>query len=157
MGGKTLKFEVVSEDDGATPRLAWPRPRSSWIRREVRHGPLLLGVAIPHRVCTTAAAPWFSTVVLNPTVTQGGYPNGCSTHRCQRFADRRQRAYAANTMKLKKVGVVDDRTAFGQGAAEEFAKEAQKLGLTIVGREFTNDKTTDFMAGILTSLKGKTA
>ena len=28
--------------------------------------------------------------------------------------------------------VIDDRTAFGQGVAEEFAKEAQKLGLTIV-------------------------
>jgi len=62
--------------------------------------------------------------------------------------------YAANVLKVKKVGVIDDRTAFGQGLADEFAKEAQKLGLTVVGREFTTDKATDFMA-ILTNMKAK--
>lgn len=63
-------------------------------------------------------------------------------------------AYATNMMKAKKAGVIDDRTAFGHGVAVEFAKEAKKLGLNIVGREFTNDKPSDFMT-ILTKLKSK--
>ncbi len=62
--------------------------------------------------------------------------------------------YAANVMKVTNVAVIDDRTAFGQGVAEEFTKEAKKLGLTVVGQEFTTDKSTDFLA-ILTSLKAK--
>lgn len=48
-------------------------------------------------------------------------------------------AYAANVLKAKKVGVIDDRNV-GQGLADEFAKEAQKLGMTVAGREFTTTR-----------------
>jgi branched-chain amino acid transport system substrate-binding protein len=54
----------------------------------------------------------------------------------------------------KKIAIIDDRTAYGQGLADEFEKAAKAAGGTIVGREFTNDKATDFRA-ILTSIKGK--
>ena len=49
--------------------------------------------------------------------------------------------------------MIDDRTAYGQGVAEEFEKAAKAAGGTIVGHEFTTDKSTDFNA-ILTKLKG---
>ena len=62
--------------------------------------------------------------------------------------------YAAQVLKVKQVAVIDDRTAFGQGVADQFTKEAKKQGLTVVGQEFTTDKSTDFLS-ILTSLKGK--
>jgi ABC-type branched-subunit amino acid transport system substrate-binding protein len=62
--------------------------------------------------------------------------------------------YAFNSLKAKTAGVIDDRTAFGQGLAEEFVKEAKVLGLTIVGQEYTTDKSTDFNA-ILTTMKSK--
>lgn len=48
--------------------------------------------------------------------------------------------------------MIDDRTAYGQGVAEEFEKSAKAAGATIVGHEFTTDKSTDFNA-ILTKLK----
>ena len=48
--------------------------------------------------------------------------------------------------------MIDDRTAYGQGVAEEFEKAAKAAGATIVGHEFTTDKSTDFNA-ILTKLK----
>jgi ABC-type branched-subunit amino acid transport system substrate-binding protein len=64
--------------------------------------------------------------------------------------------YAAKELKLKNVAVIDDRTAFGQGVAEEFKKQARASGLNVVGHEFTNDKASDFTA-ILTSLKSKKA
>ena len=34
--------------------------------------------------------------------------------------------YAAKELKVKNVGVIDDRTAFGQGIAMEFKRQAQK-------------------------------
>ncbi|MGE8357225.1 MAG: branched-chain amino acid ABC transporter substrate-binding protein, partial [Microvirgula sp.] len=52
-----------------------------------------------------------------------------------------------------KLAIIDDRTAYGQGLADEFEKAAKALGADIVKREFTNDKATDFTA-ILTSIKG---
>jgi len=60
--------------------------------------------------------------------------------------------YAANKLKVKKVAIIDDRTAYGQGLADEFEKTAKASGLEIVKREFTNDKETDFNS-ILTSIK----
>lgn len=62
--------------------------------------------------------------------------------------------YAVDELKVKSIAVIDDRTAYGQGVADEFQKAAKAAGATIVGREFTTDKATDFNA-ILTSLKGK--
>jgi branched-chain amino acid transport system substrate-binding protein len=62
--------------------------------------------------------------------------------------------YAVETLKAKNVAVIDDRTAYGQGVADEFEKGVAAAGGTVVGREFTNDKATDFNA-ILTTLKAK--
>ena len=155
VGGKTLKFEVVSEDDQCDAR-AGVAVAQKLVDQGVKYvmGPYCSGVAIPASRVYDGGGAMLSTVGTNPKVTQGGYKNLFRIVASDSQIGGNMAAYAANTMKLKKVGVVDDRTAFGQGVAEEFAKEAQKLGLTIVGREFTNDKATDFMA-ILTSLKGK--
>ncbi|MDH4285273.1 MAG: branched-chain amino acid ABC transporter substrate-binding protein, partial [Gallionellaceae bacterium] len=54
----------------------------------------------------------------------------------------------------KKIAVIDDRTAYGQGLADEFVKSAQSNGAEIVAREYTTDKAVDFTA-VLTSIKGK--
>jgi branched-chain amino acid transport system substrate-binding protein len=61
--------------------------------------------------------------------------------------------YAVKELKGKSIGVIDDRTAYGQGVADEFIKGVQAAGGNVVKREFTNDKATDFSA-ILTTLKG---
>jgi branched-chain amino acid transport system substrate-binding protein len=62
--------------------------------------------------------------------------------------------YAVTQLKGKSIAVIDDRTAYGQGVADEFEKGVKAAGGATVGREFTNDKATDFTA-ILTSLKAK--
>jgi branched-chain amino acid transport system substrate-binding protein len=62
--------------------------------------------------------------------------------------------YAVKELKGKSIAVIDDRTAYGQGVADEFEKGVKAAGGKTVGREFTNDKATDFTA-ILTSLKAK--
>ena len=62
--------------------------------------------------------------------------------------------YAVNELKGKTIAVIDDRTAYGQGVAEEFEKAVKAAGGNVVAHEFTTDKATDFMP-ILTTLKGK--
>ena len=62
--------------------------------------------------------------------------------------------YAVAKLKAKKVAIIDDRTAYGQGLADEFEKAAKAGGAAIVGREYTSDKSTDFRA-ILTNVKAR--
>jgi branched-chain amino acid transport system substrate-binding protein len=54
----------------------------------------------------------------------------------------------------KKIAIIDDRTAYGQGLADEVEKAAKAAGEDVVAREYTTDRATDFMA-ILTSIKSK--
>ena len=54
----------------------------------------------------------------------------------------------------KRVAIIDDRTAYGQGLADEVEKAVKASGGTVIAREYTNDRATDFTA-ILTSIKGK--
>jgi branched-chain amino acid transport system substrate-binding protein len=63
-------------------------------------------------------------------------------------------AYAAKELKIKNVGVIDDRTAFGQGIADRIQAPGAGLRPEVAGHEFTNDKASDF-AAILTAFRAK--
>jgi len=155
VGGKTLKFEVISEDDQCDARTG-VAVAQKLVDEGVQYvmGPYCSGVAIPASRVYDGGGVLVSTVGTNPKVTQGGYKGVFRIIASDSQIGGSMAAYAANVLKVKKVGVIDDRTAFGQGVAEEFAKSAKELGLTVVDREYTNDKATDFMA-ILTNLKAK--
>ena len=62
--------------------------------------------------------------------------------------------YAVGELGARRIAVIDDRSAYGQGVADEFIKgvEAGVPGLKIVGREFTTAKASDFGA-ILTRIR----
>ena len=155
VGGKQLRFELQSEDDAGDPKQG-VTVAQKLVDGGIKFvlGPYNSGVAIPASRVYNDAGVLMSTVGTNPKITQGGYKNLFRIVASDEKAGSNMAGYAANVLKVKKVGVIDDRTAFGQGLADEFAKEAQKLGLTVVGREFTTDKATDFMA-ILTNMKAK--
>lgn len=155
VGGKTLKFEVVSEDDQCDPKQG-VSVAQKLVDSNIKYvmGPYCSGVAIPASRIYDGGDVVLSTVGTNPKVTQGGYKNLFRINASDNQIGASMAVYAAQVLKVKKVGVIDDRTAFGQGLADEFVKEASKQGLTIVGKEFTTDKATDFSA-ILTNLKGK--
>ena len=155
VGGKTLKFELESEDDQCDPK-AGVSVAQKLVDGSVKYvmGPYCSGVAIPASRVYSQGGVVLSTAGSNPKVTMGGYKNLFRIMAGDNEIGARLAFYAANIMKVKNVAVIDDRTAYGQGLADEFSKEAKKLGLNIVGQEFTTDKATDFSA-ILTSLKAK--
>ena len=155
VGGKTLKFELDSEDDQCDPKSGVnvaQKLMDSGIKFVM--GPYCSGVAIPASRVYSDGGAMLSTVGTNPKVTQGGYKNLFRIVASDDQIGASMANYAAKVLKVKKVAVIDDRTAFGQGVAEEFSKEAKKLGRDVVGHEFTTDKSVDFLA-ILTSLKSK--
>jgi branched-chain amino acid transport system substrate-binding protein len=155
IAGKSIKFELVSEDDQADPK-AGVSVAQKLMDGGVRFvtGPVNSGVAIPASRIYNDAGAILATVATNPKVTQPGYKNLFRVMASDSLVGSMMATYAANDLKLKTVAVIDDRTAYGQGLAEEFKKQAKKSGLNVVTHEYTTDKATDFTA-ILTSIKSK--
>jgi branched-chain amino acid transport system substrate-binding protein len=155
VGGKTIKFELLSEDDQGDPK-AGVNVAQKFVDAGVKFvlGPYNSGVAIPASRVYNDAGIVMSTVGTNPKVTQGGYKSVFRIVASDSQIGASMASYAARALKLKTVGVIDDRTAFGQGIAAEFVKQAKASGLTVAGHEFTTDKASDFSA-ILTALKAK--
>jgi ABC-type branched-subunit amino acid transport system substrate-binding protein len=155
VGGKTLRFELQSEDDQGDPK-AGVNVAQKFADAGVKFvlGPYNSGVAIPASRVYNEAGMLMSTVGTNPKITQSRYPNVFRIVASDNQVGGSMAAYAAKELKIKTVGVIDDRTAFGQGIADEFAKQARAAGLNVAGREFTNDKASDF-ASILTAFRAK--
>lgn len=155
VAGKTLKFELVSEDDQCDPKSG-VSVAQKMVDSGIRYvmGPYCSGVAIPTSRVYDDGSVLVSTVGTNPKVTDGGYKNIFRIVAGDNQIGTGMATYAAKVLKAKTVAVIDDRTAFGQGLAAEFMKEAKNQGLTVVAQEYTTDKSTDFSA-ILTSIKAK--
>ena len=155
VGGEQVRFELISEDDQGDPK-AGVVVAQKLVDNGVHFvlGPYNSGVAIPASRIYNDAGIIMSTVGTNPKVTQSGYKNVFRIVASDNQLGSSMAEYAAKQLKVKTIAVVDDRTAFGQGVAREFVKQAKKSGLKVAGHEFTTDKATDF-AAILTSLKSK--
>ena len=116
-------------------------------------GHLNSGTSIPaSRIYNDAGIPQISPSSTAPKYTQQGFKTTFRVVANDGQLGGTLGRYAVKEMKAKAIAVIDDRTAYGQGVADEFQKSAKAAGAKIVGREFTNDKATDFNA-ILTKLK----
>ena len=156
IGGKKVTLKLMTEDDAADPKQGTAVAQKlvdANVSGVVGH--LNSGTSIPaSKIYSDAGIPQISPSATNPKYTRQGFK---TTFRV--VADDTQLGgtlgkYAVNTLKGKSIAVIDDRTAYGQGVAEEFSKAVKAAGGSIVAQEFTTDKATDFNA-ILTSIKGK--
>ncbi|MEQ6437842.1 branched-chain amino acid ABC transporter substrate-binding protein [Comamonas sp. w2-DMI] len=156
IGGKKVKFVLVAEDDVADPKQG--TAASQKLCDEKVAGAVAFvnsGVAIPSsKVFHDCGIPMITGAATNPDLTKPGWDTTYRVIANDNALGAALATYAAKTLKLKNVAVIDDRTAYGQGLANVFKKDAEKQGVKIVASEFTNDKATDFMA-ILTSIKAK--
>jgi branched-chain amino acid transport system substrate-binding protein len=156
IGGKTAKFELVAEDDGADPKqgtAAAQKLVDTKVNGVIGH--LNSGTSIPASAIYSAAGiPQISPSATNPKFTRQGFKTTFRVVADDVHLGGTLGKYAVNTLKGKSIAVIDDRTAYGQGVAEEFKKAVEGAGSKTVAHEFTTDKSTDFMA-ILTSIKAK--
>src|SRR5512133_2315889 len=157
LGGKAVKLELMSEDDQADPKLG-PTIAQKFVDAKVAGvvGHLNSGVTIPaSAVYNQAGLPMISGSATNPKRTEQGFKDIFRTVGRDDQQGPAVAAYIANELKLKKVAIADDATAYGEGLANEVEKTLKAAGVQVVAREKTNDKATDFKA-ILTKMKGKT-
>jgi branched-chain amino acid transport system substrate-binding protein len=156
IGGKKAKFELLAEDDAADPKqgtAAAQKLVDSKVNGVVGH--LNSGTTIPaSKIYSDAGIPQISPSATNPKYTKQGFKTAFRVVANDEHLGGTLGKYAVNQLKGKAIAVIDDRTAYGQGVADEFEKGVKAAGGKTVGREFTNDKATDFTA-ILTSIKAK--
>ena len=156
LGGKAVKFELLAEDDGADPKqgtAAAQKLVDAKVNGVIGH--LNSGTTIPaSQIYNGAGIPQISPSATNPKYTRQGYTGAFRVVADDVHLGGTLGKYAVETLKGKNIAVIDDRTAYGQGVAEEFEKAVKAAGGNLVGHEFTTDKASDFNS-ILTTLKGK--
>ncbi|MDY7578080.1 branched-chain amino acid ABC transporter substrate-binding protein [Herbaspirillum sp. RTI4] len=156
VGGKKIKLDLQAEDDASDPKQA-TAVATKLVDAKVAAviGHLNSGTTIPaSKIYSDAGIPQISPSATNPKYTQQGFKTAFRVVANDAQLGSVLGKYAVKNLKGKNIAVIDDRTAYGQGVAEEFAKGAKAAGATIVSKQYTNDKATDFNA-ILTSIKSK--
>ena len=156
LGGKKVVLEMKSEDDAADPKTATTVAQKlvdEGVAGMIGH--LNSGSTIPaSRIYADAGIPQISPSATAIAYTASGYKTAYRVMTNDAQQGSVLGHFAVTKLGAKKIAIIDDRTAYGQGLADEVEKAAKAAGGEVVAREYTSDRATDFMA-ILTSIKGK--
>jgi branched-chain amino acid transport system substrate-binding protein len=154
--GKPVTFTMMSEDDQADPKVGTTVAQKlvdAKVAAVVGH--LNSGVTIPaSEIYNKAGIPVISGSATNPALTERGLKTVFRTVGRDDQQGPAIASYIGGELKAKKVAIIDDKTAYGEGLANEVEKTLKAAKVNIVGRERTTDKETDFKA-ILTKIKAK--
>ncbi|ULF53829.1 branched-chain amino acid ABC transporter substrate-binding protein [Serratia marcescens] len=158
LNGKPVTFKLLSEDDQSDPRTAVAvaqRLVDEGVAGVVGHWNT--GTSIPAaRIYHDAGIAQVAPVATGHGYTQQGFDTSFRVMGHDDDGGNYAGQYAVKTLKAKRIAVIDDRTAFGQGLADEFIKSLQAQGVQPVTREYVDDKTVDFSA-VLTTVRSKNA
>lgn len=154
INGKLVRLEAVVEDDRGDPAAATAVANTLADRKvngvigHLNSGPTIAAA----RVYNDAGIPQVAPAATNPKYTQAGYKYAVRLMATDVQQGAGIAGFLASKLSAKKVAVIDDRTAYGQGLADEVASTLAKGKVQVLPREFTTDKATDFTA-ILTTIK----
>src|SRR5512135_1260983 len=156
IGGKKAHFELLSEDDQTDPKTATivaQKLVDDKVNGVIGH--LNSGTSIPaSAIYFKNGIPQISPSATAVKFTAQGYKTAFRVMTNDAQQGKALGEFAAKVLGAKKIAVIDDRTAYGQGLADEFVKSAEANGAQIIAREYTTDHSVDFTA-VLTSIKGK--
>src|ERR1700712_4976143 len=156
IGGQKITLELDAQDDAADPRTATQVAQKLVDDKVVGVvGHLNSGTSIPaSKIYSDAGIVQISPSATNPAYTQQGFK---TTYRVVATDAQQGPAlanYAAASQKAKSVAIVDDASAYGQGLADEFEKQAKTDGIKVLSRDASTDHAVDFRA-ILTKIKAE--
>lgn len=157
IGGKTITFELMAEDDAGNPLQAVPVAQKmcdTKVAGVVGHLNSSTSIRAA-KIYNDCGIPHVTGSATNPSLTALGYKTTYRIIANDSALGAGLAVYAAETMKLKTAATIDDRTAYGRGVAQAFKNLAIERGMQIVDEQFTSDKATDFRA-ILAGIKLKT-
>ncbi len=156
IGGKKVHFELVSEDDQADPKTATivaQKLVDDNVSGVIGH--LNSGTTIPAaKIYSDNGIPQISPSATAVAYTHQGFKTAFRVMANDAQQGHALGVYAVKNLGAKRIAVIDDRTAYGQGLADEFIKAATASGAEIVSHEYTSDKSVDFTA-VLTAVKAK--
>ncbi|OGV67373.1 MAG: branched chain amino acid ABC transporter substrate-binding protein [Lentisphaerae bacterium RIFOXYB12_FULL_65_16] len=138
-----IKLELTPQDDQASPDVGVAVAKRMVNDAEILGvvGHFNSGVAIPaSEVYKDYDLCMVSPANTNPKVTERRYPNinrVCGRDDVQGPVGAE---FAVTELKAKRVLVINDKTAYGQGVAEAFKQKAAGLGATVVGFVGTEEK-----------------
>ena len=148
INGKKIKWELQAEDDAADPKqgtAAAQKLCDAKVAGVVGH--LNSGTTLPaSKVYNDCGIPHVTGSATNPLLMKPGYNTTFRIISNDNALGSALALYATDTLKLKKIAVIDDRTAYGQGVASVFKKAVAVKGAEVVAEPFTTDQATDFMA-----------
>ena len=158
IGGRKVRFELLSEDDQADPKTA-TIVAQKMVDEKVNGiiGHLNSGTTIPtSKIYSDAGIVQISPSATNPKYTEQGFKTAFRVMPNDVQQGKVLGDFAVTRLGARKVAIIDDRTAYGQGLADQFEAAAKAAGAEVVTRQYTTDRSTDFMA-ILTAVKAKDA
>ena len=134
--GKKAIFILLSEDDGADPKTA-TNVAQKLVDQKVKGviGHLNSGTTIPaSKIYHDAGVPQISPSATAIPYTAQGYKSAFRLMTNDEQQGRVLGEFAAAKLGAKKIALIDDRTAYGQGLADQFEKAAKAAGAQI-GKE----------------------
>jgi len=158
IGGKKYKIALLAEDDAGDPKQATTAAQKLADAKVLGViGHQTSGTTIPaSRIYYDAGIPQITPSATSPQYTRQRYNTTFRNIANDEQLGPALARYAMQTLQAKRIAVVDDRTAYGKGLADEFAKTVKRTGAasgsSVVSTQYTNDKATDLMA-ILTAIK----
>jgi branched-chain amino acid transport system substrate-binding protein len=155
IGGKPVQFELISQDDQGDPRQA-VLVANQLVDAGIQgmFGHFNSGAAIPAAAIYSKAGIADFSPATNPGFTTLGYRNVFRVLASDADVGQALAQLAIGKLGAKRIAVVDDRTAYGKGSADDFVKRVKAMGAEIVAQEYASDKSVDFSA-ILTNIRGK--
>jgi branched-chain amino acid transport system substrate-binding protein len=156
LNGHKATLQLISEDDGADPKQG-TAVAQKLVDAKVNGviGHLNSGTTVPaSKIYNDAGIVQISPATTAPVYTRQHFPGAFRVVASDAKLGSALSKYAINTLHAKNIAIIDDRTTYGQGVADEFVKGLRKPGIKVVGREFTSATATDYTA-ILTSIKAK--
>jgi branched-chain amino acid transport system substrate-binding protein len=153
--GKKVKWVLMAEDDASDPKQGTAVAQKlvdAHVAGVVGH--LNSGTTVPaSKIYHSAGVPQISPAATTPVYTNQGFETAFRVVANDNLIGHALARYTIATLKAGKIAVIDDRTAFGQGLADQFVKGVKSIGgAQIVSRQYTNDKAVDFNA-ILTQIR----
>lgn len=157
--GKQVTWVLLAEDDASDPKQGTAVAQKLVDAGAVAVvGHLNSGTTVPaSKIYHSAGIGQISPAATTPLYTHQGFTSAFRVVANDDLVGRTLARYTIDTLHAKKIAVIDDRTAFGQGLADQYVKgiksvSSAKGGAQITSRQFTTDKSTDFNA-ILTQIR----
>lgn len=158
LDGQAVRFELATGDDQSDPRIG-----VQVAQKLVDDGVSAVigyynsGVALPAGpVFARVGIPVIHPAATNPAITQQGLGTVFRIIPDDAQNSGNAGRFVVKVMKAHRIAVMDDRTAFGHGAVDEFKKAVVAAGGKIVIAEYASDKAVEFSAQ-LTNIRAANA